>query len=314
MDQVKLIEVMSEIGAGTRGASLSMDALRIAALDFRSNYFRTHETIRVDHENELLYDKPGNFNARRIQGVIRMYERISATVKDVLLAGDFPIIISADHSNAGGTIAGIKSAYPEQRLGVIWIDAHADLHSPFTTPSGNLHGMPLCASLNEDNLKHRKNNVDEPTTAQWQQLKNIAGIAPKFNYSDLVYVTLRDMEEEERYLIDTNRVMVQGTDDLRKKGINKVVREITSHLYGCEKIYISFDVDSMDQQVSKGTGTPVIGGITDKEATNLILELLQNEEVCCFEMSEINPTLDNENTMSEIAFEILQKVTSQLEF
>lgn len=314
MDQVKLIEVMSEIGAGTRGASMAMDALRIAALDFRSNYFRTHETIKVQGENELLYDKPGNFNARRIHGIVKMYERVADAVKKVLLEGDFPIVISGDHSSAGGSVTGIKMTYPEERVGVIWIDAHADLHSPYTTPSGNMHGMPLAVLLNEDNQKMKKNTLDEATVEQWNALKNVGGIAPKIQYADLVYITLRDLEEEEKQLIDNNRVMMVGTHDIRTKGVNKVAREVITHLYGCQKIYISFDVDSMDPSISKGTGTPVIGGITDKEATNLILELLQNEEVCCLEISEINPTLDNENSMAECAFEILQKVTSQLEF
>ncbi len=314
MDQVKLIEVMSEIGAGTRGASMAMEALRIAALDFRSNYFRTHETIKVQGENEMLYDKPGNFNARRIQGIVKMYERVAEAIKKVLLDGDFPIVISGDHSSAGGTVTGIKMAYPEERVGVIWIDAHADLHSPYTTPSGNMHGMPIAVLLNEDNQKMKKNTLDEATVEQWNALKNVGGIAPKIQYADLVYITLRDLEEEERQLIDNNRVMMVGTHDIRTKGVNKVAREVITHLYGCQKIYISFDVDSMDPSISKGTGTPVIGGITDKEATNLILELLQNEEVCCLEISEINPTLDNENSMAECAFEILQKVTSQLEF
>jgi arginase len=242
-----------------------------------------------------------------------MYERIGAAVRDTLRDARFPLILSGDHSNAGGTIAGIKMAYPESRLGVIWIDAHADLHSPYTSPSGNIHGMPLSTALNEDNIEEKVNDLDYETIELWEMLKTIGDSAPKIEYRDLIYVTLRDFEDQEAALIKKNKVKVVTTNELRKTGVTKLSRELLKYLTACDKIYISFDVDSMDPSISRGTGTPVKGGINEREAADLILELLQNEKICCLEFTEVNPTLDSENVMAETVFEILQKVARQVE-
>ncbi|MFN9799254.1 MAG: arginase, partial [Bacteroidota bacterium] len=201
--------------------------------------------------------------------------------RDTLRDSRFPLILSGDHSSSGGTIAGIKMAYPESRLGVIWIDAHADLHSPYTTPSGNLHGMPLAAALNEDNIEEKVNDLDYETIELWELLKGVGDIAPKIDYRDLVYVTLRDFEEQENALIKAHKVKVISTNELKKTGVTKISREILKYLAACDKIYISFDMDAMDPTVSRGTGTPVKGGINEREAADLILELIQNERVCC---------------------------------
>src|SRR6187551_1913751 len=151
MKNIKLIEIPSEIGAGTRGASLGIDAIKIAALDFMSNFFVHFPSEKIEIQNNLLFEPIHSPYAKRIQGVANMYDRISKAVSDSIRNNFFPVIISGDHSNAGGTIAGIKMAKPKSKLGVIWIDAHADLHTPFTTPSGNLHGMPLATAIAEDN-------------------------------------------------------------------------------------------------------------------------------------------------------------------
>jgi arginase len=310
---IQLIEVPSEVGAGTRGASLGVEAVKIAALDFRSSFFLKNPGIEVQTENKALYGTPGNRYAKHIQSVHKMYGRIMKTVSDVLVEGDFPLIISGDHSSAGGTIAGIRAAYPQSRLGVIWIDAHADLHSPYTTPSGNMHGMPLATALGEDNESEKANDPDPGTLELWDQIKNIGDICPKVEYRDLIYMTLRDFEEQEAHLIRKNKVKVISTNEIRKSGITKVCREALKYLSHCDKIYISFDVDSMDPTVSRGTGTPVKGGLNEREAADIILELIQNERVCCLEFTEVNPTLDSENVMAETVFEILQKVARQLE-
>jgi arginase len=312
MKGIKIIEVKSEIGAGTRGASMGIDAVKIAALDFGSNYFRQFPTIEIPVENHLLYDPARTIYARRIKGVLNVCERLAEEVKKTLEQQNFPIILSGDHSSAIGSIAGIKMAYPNARIGVIWIDAHADLHSPYTTPSGNMHGMPLAASLAEDNDILKINNVDETTREYWEKLKNIGGVSPKLKYDNLVFVALRDFEREEDYLIRQNKVRVFTTDEINTYGTDKVGREILAAVEPCDYIYITFDVDSMDSSISKGTGTPVPNGITEKQAAALILLLLLNEKVVCFEITEINPTLDKENLMAENAFEILQRVTNQI--
>lgn len=310
---IRLLEVKSEVGAGTRGASLGVDAVKIAALDFRSGFFKTHRSINIPDDNAALFGVVENRYAKRIRSVLKMYERIGAATRDTLKDGKFPIIISGDHSNAGGTIAGIKMAYPDSRIGVIWIDAHADLHSPYTSPSGNLHGMPLSTALGEDNIENKVNDLDYETIELWEMLKNVGGIAPKIEYRDLLYMTLRDFEEQEGYLIKQNKVKNFPTTEIRKTGVTKIAREAIKYLSQCDKIYISFDVDSLDPTVSRGTGTPVKGGLNEREAADIILELVQNERVCCLEFTEINPTLDSENVMAETVFEIMSKVVKQVE-
>lgn len=312
MKSVKFIEVKSEIGAGTRGASMGVDAIKIAALDYGSNLFRKIETVEIPHENHLLFENPGSLYAKRIKGIINIYEKIGKEVAATLKANKFPLVLAGDHSTSGGTIAGIKMAHPKARLGVIWIDAHADIHSPYTTPSGNMHGMPLAASLAEDNIENKVNRPDKDTVDQWSKLKKIGGISPKISYRDLVFIGLRDLEPEESALIKKHKVKVFSTAEVKRNGVEKIARDALAHLSQCNLIYVSFDVDSMDSSISKGTGTPVRNGITEKEAGSLCVRLVQSEKVCCFEIAEVNPTLDKENLMAENTFEILQKVVSQI--
>lgn len=311
--QIRLIEVKSEVGAGTRGASLGVDAIKIAALDYRSNFFKSHRSITIPDDNSALYGVIESRYAKRIRSVIKMYERTGAAIRDSLKDGKFPIVISGDHSNAGGTMTGIKMAYPDSRLGVIWIDAHADLHSPYTTPSGNMHGMPLAVSLAEDNIENKVNDLDYETIELWERLKNTGNITPKLEYRDLLFMTMRDFEEQEGYLIKQHKVKNFTTSEIKKTGVTKICREALKHLSACDKVYISFDVDALDPNISRGTGTPVKGGINEREAADIILELVQNERVCALEFTEINPTLDSENVMAETVFEILQKVSRQIE-
>lgn len=310
--KIRFIEMKSEIGAGTRGASMGPDAIKIAALDYGSNMFRHYETVEVKNENQLLFESPGSPYAKRIKGILSIYERLGLEVKKTLLSNHFPIVLAGDHSTAGGTIAGIRMAYPKQRLGVIWIDAHADLHSPYTTPSGNIHGMPIAASLAEDNLPNRVNKPDKDTVDLWNQLKRVGGISPKIQYRDLVYIAVRDVEPEETSLLKKHNVKMVTANEVKRNGVERIARDALAYLNHCNLIYLSFDVDSMDSSISKGTGTPVRNGITEKEAGSLLVRLIQNEKVCCFEVCEVNPTLDKENLMAENTFEILQKVVSQL--
>src|SRR4051812_5344933 len=225
MKTVKFIEVKSEIGAGTRGASMGVDAIKIAALDYGSNMFKNIESIEIKTENQLLFEFPKTPYAKRINGLIPIYERLANQVSQTLKKNVFPIVLAGDHSTAGGTIAGIKMAYPNERLGVIWIDAHADIHSPYTTPTGNLHGMPLAASLNEDNSSHKINNPDKETIDLWNKLKKVGGISPKIDYSDIVFISVRDMEPEEAYLLKKHKVKWFTTADVRRNGVEKIARD-----------------------------------------------------------------------------------------
>ena len=293
---------------------MGVDAIKIAALDYGSNMFKQIESLEIKTENQLLFEPAKNTYAKRISGILSIYERLANTVSQTLKKNGFPIVLAGDHSTAGGTIAGIKMAYPKQRLGVIWIDAHADIHSPYTTPTGNIHGMPIAVSLAEDNIANKMNKPDKDTIDMWNRLKKIGGISPKITYKDIVYIGVRDVEPEETYLLKKHKVKTFTTAEVKRNGVEKIARDALAHLSNCNIIYVSFDVDSMDSSISKGTGTPVRNGITEKEAGSLCVRLVQNEKVCCFEICEVNPTLDKENLMAENTFEILQKVVSQLTY
>jgi arginase len=307
MNNIKLIEVPSEIGAGTRGASLGIDAIKIAGLDFMSNFFVHFPSERIESENNLLFEPIQSPYAKRIHGVLNMYERISKSVCDCMKNNFFPVVLSGDHSNAGGTIAGIKMAKPKSKLGVIWIDAHADLHTPYTTPSGNMHGMPIATAIAEDNLECKVHEVDDKTVKIWNQLKTIGKINQKVLPEDVVFISLRDFEKEEKFLIEKHGIKVIPTSEVRRNGAENVSRKVLRYLSNCTDIYVSFDVDSLDSSISRGTGTPVGNGLREREAEDLISKFMQNRKVCCFEITEVNPTLDKENLMAEIAFNILQR-------
>lgn len=312
MRNIKIIEVRSEIGAGTRGASLGIDAIKIAALDFMSSFFVNFPIEVIENENRLLYEPVASPYAKRIQGIYTMYDRVSRSVCETLKSGLFPLVIAGDHSTAGGTIAGLRMAKPKSRLGVIWIDAHADMHTPYTTPSGNMHGMPLAVSLGEDNIDSQVHNPDAETVNLWNQLKNIGKIHPKINPEDIVFIALRDFEKEEEYLLKKHNIKVIPVQEVRRKGVENVARQTMLHLTNCDDIYISFDVDSLDSSISRGTGTPVSNGLREREAEDLIASLIQHHKICCFEVTEVNPTLDKENMMAEIAFNILQRSVNLL--
>jgi arginase len=312
MKNIKLIEVPSEIGAGTRGASLGIDAVKIAALDFMSNFFVHFPSEKIEVENKLLFEPIQSPYAKRIHGVLTMYERISKAVCDSIKGHFFPVVLSGDHSNAGGTIAGIKMAKPKSKLGVIWIDAHADLHTPYTTPSGNMHGMPLATAIAEDNKECSVHELDEKTEKIWNELKSLGKINQKVLPEDVVFISLRDFEKEEKHIIEKHGIKVITTADVRRNGAENVSRKVLRYLSDCTDIYVSFDVDSLDSAISKGTGTPVSNGLREREAEDLISKFMQNRKICCFEITEVNPTLDKENLMAEIAFNILQRSVNVL--
>lgn len=312
MKNIKIIEVPSEIGAGTRGASLGIDAIKIAALDFMSNFFIHFPSEKIPVENKLLYEPIESPYAKRIKGIISLYDKVSKAVGECIKTHFFPVVLSGDHTSSGATIAGIKMAKPKSKLGVIWIDAHADLHTPYTTPSGNMHGMPLSITINEDNSESAVHELDPETIKSWNYLKNIGKIAPKVLPEDIVYISLRDFEKEEKHLIDKYGMKVITTKEVRSKGPENIVRSVIRYLSDCTDIYLSFDVDSLDSSISKGTGTPVSSGLREREAEDLISKFMQNRKICCFEITEVNPTLDKENLMAEIAFNILQRSVNVL--
>ena len=306
---IKFILNKSEIGAGARGASMGIDALMMAAINKESSFFKNTPSITINHQNHILME-PTNFKwAKHIDVLVDIYEDVCASVSEVLRDKKFPIIISGDHSSAGGSVAGIKHAYPNKRLGIIWIDAHADLHSPYTSPSGNVHGMPLATILNEDNKKFDLGDVKEETKQRWEKLKQVGGISPKVRPEDLIFIGVRDTEKEEDYLIEKLNITNYTPEQLRQKGIEEVISEIKNQkLKDCDIIYVSFDVDSMDcMEVSYGTGTPVENGLWEREVKQILSALIKWDKIVGLEITEINPLLDDKkNKMAETTLEILE--------
>lgn len=312
MRKIKLVEVRSEIAAGTRGASLGVDALKIASLDKKSGFFSQFDPINIPDANNYLWKGNKHPHAKYIDGVYQVLKNVYSAIESLRLEKKFPIVLAGDHSTAAGTIMGIKAAHPEKRLGVIWIDAHADLHTPFTTPSGNMHGMPLAMAGHLDNLECRVNDPGSETLVYWEKIKKIGGDFPKIDPKDIVFISVRDTEDPENQLIARYEIKNFSTQEVRKKGIKKVAAEALELLKDCQQLYISFDVDSLDSSISVGTGTPVPNGLTVEEAIQLNAELIKDKRVCCWEIVEVNPTLDSENTMAEIAFEVLEITTKSL--
>jgi arginase len=315
MDKIRIIKNRSDIGAGTRGSDMGIDAIEIAAINADSDYFNRYDYCDLETENEVVYEKQNAPFAKRISKVLTVCTRLSETVKLSLSENEFPIVLSGDHSSALGTISGIKTAFPEKRLGVVWIDAHADIHSPYTTPSGNVHGMPLAAALADDNLDRKINDLKLDTDKAWEGLKNIGGIAPKVLHSDLVYFGVRDTEEPEEYAIEKNNIKNYRVDEVRYRGMDICMNETLEKLKNCDLIYISFDVDSMDcDLISKGTGTPVSKGFDQEEIKEIINKIIESGKVACVEVVEVNPCLDNKgNVMAETAFDVLNDFTKTIE-
>lgn len=304
----------SELGAGTRGASMGPGAIQSAAREKESTLFGEHE-IRWIPEHNFLLDQENRFpHAKHIDGIVQIFDSLIEEIKNCQNRQEFPIVIAGDHSSGGGTLAGVCAANPGKRVGVIWIDAHGDLHSPYTTPSGNVHGMPLATALAEDNIDYARNQPAPETVQHWNALKNAGGSSPKIEAQDLVFMGVRDTEKEENAIIDSKGIRNYTVAEVREKGIAQCLQEIEQKLSACDLIYISFDVDSMDPELtSHGTGTPVPNGFTPDEAKDIILGLLENPKTSCFELVEVNPCLDEKkNKMAETAFDIIQEIVQKL--
>lgn len=311
---IKLLKNRSDIGAGTRGSDMGIDALEIAAINADNDFFHRHLFEDIPTHNESIYQKNTNSYAKRIDHVLQQCERVCNYVASTLEDKFFPIVLSGDHSSALGVISGIKKAYPQKKLGVVWIDAHADLHSPYTSPSGNIHGMPLAAAMQQDNMACAVNDVSLNTIESWNALKNIGLAEPKFSSDDLVFFGLRDFESAEESIIQQQGILHFKVEQIRSAGLANCVNQAIQKLHEVDLIFVSFDVDSLDcDQISYGTGTPVKSGFNSEEVLAIIELFISTGKVVCLEVAEINPLLDNKgNKMAETAFDVLAKLEKQI--
>ena len=305
---IELVINPSELGAGTRGSALGPYAVLYAGRKRNSTLFHEISSVVIPNKNELL-DQPINYlSAKRIDGVCEVYNKVMEQMKKSLSGSSTVLVLSGDHSSATATIAGIRNKYPEKKLGVVWVDAHADIHSPYTTPSGNIHGMSLGAALGIDNKKNQINRPKENVIKKWNWMKKLG---PKSTHpikpEDIIYIGLRDIEKQEEKLISSLNIKTIETSEFQNNGALKIAEEVKHYFKDYDLLYVSFDVDSMDPMDSSfGTGTPFKNGILVKDAKILLGEFAKFEKLKCLEIVEINPLLDTKNKMGEIGFSLLE--------
>lgn len=312
MNPIKIIKNRSDIGAGTRGSDLGIDAIEIAAINTENDFFNIYPYIDIQTHNETIYNKNKNTFAKRINFVCEQCERLREGVKKELQKGFFPLILSGDHSSALGSISGIQKANPDKEIGVIWLDAHADIHTPYSTPSGNIHGMPLAAALSIDNKEFSKNKVSDSTEKNWLRMKNMGDKVPLIKPENLIYFGVRDTEKEEDQIIQSKKIKNFSVNDVRNIGLKSCIDQTIDQFVSTDLIYISFDIDALDCDLfSRGTGTPVSKGFLTEEIISIIKEVKDTGKLVALEICEINPLLDNKgNQMAESAFEIISSVLS----
>jgi arginase len=313
MKSIEIVGVPSELGAGTRGASMGIDALRAAAREKSNDIFARYPIYEIKVNNDMLDQPSDNRYGKYIDGILKVGNRVQKEIRDNLKEDQFSVVLSGDHSMAYATIAGIKARFPKKRLGIVWVDAHADLHSPFTTPSGNMHGMPLAMAAGEDNFDRKVNEPDSKTASKWKEIKNLGFEGPKYKYEDLVFVGVRSTEAPEQHLIEKHNILNIPVDELRYQGVDAAFSRIKEKLKDCDIVYVSFDVDSMDPSFSRGTGTPVEHGITHEEAIAINKALVSWKKTQVWEMVEINPVLDEKNKMAKLGLEVLENVLKTVE-
>ncbi len=311
---VQILLNTSEITAGTRGASLGPAAVITAARDKKDTFFSDNQPILLPNENHLL-DVPSDFPfGLRIDGLTKVFGHVMTGMNSVFSKGQFPFLLASDHGSAAATIAGIKAEHPNKKLGVVWVDAHGDLHTPYTTPSGNMHGMPLAIALNIDNKVCQRNDVKGETKEMWEQLQSTGGEGAKFSVDDLFFIGVRDTEPEEEHLIAEHNIKNYTVAELRKRKWNAISAEFQSWIETLDILYVSFDVDSMDPDLtSYGTGTPVKDGITPDEAREILHFFAGQEKLVTMEFVEVNPCLDEKkNRMAEITFDLMKSTINKI--
>ncbi len=307
MEGISIVQVESELGAGTRGSSLGPMAVLIEDYKSQRRLAHLNRELIPNTYGGLVAD--GGFNkAKRIDDVISHSKNVAKGVHEALWRGDFPLIFSGDHSNAYGTICGVKKFVGNKRLGVIWVDAHADLHSAYTTPSGNMHGMPLGIAVAEDYKQGGEEFSDN-----WDEIVELENTAGKLLPTDIAFIAVRDTEDAERGIMEKHRIQNIEVNSVRSEGIEDTVKRTLEYLEDCEQIYVSFDVDSMDpDMVSRGTGTPVPNGLSLEEAIEINKGLVKDPRVIAWEMTEVNPLLDTKNKMAESALKVVYGVLDSL--
>lgn len=281
--KIGIIGVPLDLGAGTRGVNLGPEAIRIAGIVKRLEAIGyqvdDRGNIPVDRREAITVEGSNLKNLNEIEKVNRL---LCEEVFQVMGEGMIPVVLGGDHSIAIGTIFGVLRH--KKNLGVIWFDAHGDINTPETSPSGNIHGMPVAVLLG---IGH-------------ESLTSIGGEGPFLKRENIVYVGSRDLDAGERKAMKEQGIKVFTMYEIDDLGIKKVMEEaIKIAGDGTDGIHVSFDLDAMDPEVAPGTGTKVPGGMGYRE-THYALEMIaKSEKLVSVEFVEVNPLLDTENSTAK---------------
>jgi arginase len=290
---VHLIGVPMDLGAGRRGVDMGPSAIRIAGINeqLRDLGHKVVDEGDLDIKNvEEL--RVGDVKARYLKEIARALKLLSTKTEKIMEQRAFPLILGGDHSIAIGTISGIAAFARRKRkkLGILWVDAHGDLNTPATSPSGNIHGMPLASLLGVGP----------------RELTAIAGSFAKVDPANIALVGIRSLDEGEKKLIAQKGINVFTMTDVDRQGIHRVMKRALARVTrGTDLLHVSFDLDAVDPTVASGVGTPVKGGLDYREA-HLIMELLaESRAMTSLEVVEVNPILDTKNASAEFAVELV---------
>jgi len=288
-----------DLGADRRGVDMGPSALRIADLKLKLEALGYNILDSGDINIQIMErQKVSNPKLKYLPEILKTCKILARKVEKVLDTGGFPLCIGGDHSMAIGTIAGISSHCRKNKLtlGVIWIDAHADMNTEETTPSGNIHGMPLAASLGIGNGK----------------LINMLGFSPKLKPENCTLIGVRSIDNLEKTIIKKLKIPVYTMTDIDKLGIHRIiVRVLKQFREKVDHIHISFDLDSVDPSVAPGVGTPVAGGLSYREAHLLMESIAECGCMSSLEVTEINPILDDKNRSALFAADVIASSMGQ---
>jgi arginase len=286
--KVSIIGAALDLGQGRRGVDMGPSAMRAAGLEERIRSLgydvRDHGNVESPEPEATAL---GDERARFLPEIKETCARIATLVSEAAAAGQVPLVLGGDHSVALGTLWGLAKARGVG--GVMWIDAHPDVNTPETSPSGNVHGMPLAAALGLAGTMFESNS--------WP--------LPAVDPEHVALVGIRDLDEGERELLRGVGARVFTMSEIDRIGIERAVREALDRVGGGGFVHVSFDVDVLDPEIAPGVGTPVRGGLTYREA-HLALELVAESRLAgSLEVVEVNPILDRENTTALTAVELV---------
>lgn len=287
-----LIGVPLDLGGNRRGVDMGPSAIRIATLAEQLGGLGVTVVDKGDIPTPLPETKgPGDPRKRYVKEIAKVCQRLFQTSLASLHDGALPIVLGGDHSLGAGSVAATAAwmATRQQPLGVIWVDAHADINSPATSPSGNVHGMPLAALLG-----------GEP-----HELSRIGGDGPSIRPEHTVLVGIRNLDDREKEIVKASGVHAFTMKDIDRLGIAEVMdRALAAASNGTGGVHVSFDLDVCDPAIAPGVGTPVKGGLDYREAHFVMEAVAESGRLVALDLVEVNPALDLRNTTAELATEL----------